>query len=321
MAKKAAAPKADLKAEMIARAEPVATEEVTQEPASAGPQAEVVEAEATQAPQVDPVKTEPQPEQPKTQVPAKTAISSNESGYLQAETLEGRYRVADAMFKGKMVPKSYESAAQVFAAMEYAIQLGLRPMVALQKIAIVNGSPALWGDLPLALALDKGLLPWHKCFLIDKDHKEICFKNKNLDVEPWGAVMQGIRKGHEERGEQERFFTKPMAEKAGLPKKEKTPWGQGYDWRMMMYRAQQQFIKDITPDAIYGIPMAEHDFNVNPTEGGQVFRDVSPSNGKQNEDAAKSMADLLAKERKKDAGNKTQPSDSGRSGEPAAATA
>lgn len=280
---------------MAKKKETVSLASVNQEPPIEAVVEQTPEPELVAQP-VEEKPVEPEPEA-KNQPKNKSLIKVNEHGYMVAETMEGKYRIAEAMFKAGMVPKGYTTPAQVFAAMEYGAQLGLRPMVALQKIGVVNGSPALWGEMPLSLALEKGLLIWHKTFLIDEEYQEICLKNKNLNATPMGAVAQGTRKGHTEM--QERFFTRQMAEKARLTHKDKTPWGQGYDWRMMMWRAQQQLIKDLAPDAVFGIPMAEHDFNVTIDEGGQQLRDVTPGTGEIKKDAGKSMTELLKKEKEK----------------------
>ena len=213
-------------------------------------------------------------------------VTENKQGYLSANSLEGRWRIASAVFRGGMAPKSYQSASQVFAAMEYSIQLGVSPMVGLQKIAVINGSPSIWGELPLALAYKNKLVENHELFLIDKEYNKICFANKNLHTKPWAAVCRLLRKDSDLW--HETFFTIDMAKNAKLLDK-KSPWSQGYDWRMLQWRCVQQALKDMCADAFFGISMAEYDFNYSPTEA--EIKEVSYQ-GKVKLDPAKELNKL-----------------------------
>lgn len=214
-------------------------------------------------------------------------VEVTEAGYLQAKDIEGRYRIAKALFDSKMVPKSYENPHMVFAGMEYAVELGLRPFQGLRNIAIINGNPCIWGELPLALARRTGELESIEEFLIDKDYNRISFANKNLHAQHWGAVCQIKRKG---QPMVEAFFTIEDADRAKLTKRSReTPWDT-YPKVMLVRRARSQALKTSFADALAGIAIAEYDHNYLPD--GPESRDVS-NYGEGNPDTAKELNGLF----------------------------
>lgn len=205
--------------------------------------------------------------------PKKAAVVEvTETGYLQAKDIEGRYRIAKALFDSKMVPKSYENPHMVFAGMEYAVELGLRPFQGLRNICMINGNPSIWGELPLALARRTGELESIEEFLIDKEYNRISFANKNLNAPHWAAVCQIKRKN---QPMVEAFFTIEDAKTAGLlSRKNTTPWDT-YPKVMITRRARSQALKTAFADALAGTSIAEYDHNWLPD--GPNSRDVTQS--------------------------------------------
>jgi hypothetical protein len=204
------------------------------------------------------------------QLEVKSKVIVTEDGFLKAQDLEGRFRIADALFKSKMIPKSYENPLQVMAAMEFAVELGLKPFQGLRNIAMIQGQPSIFGELPLGLAIKSGQLESITEFVFDIDYNEICFKNKNLNAKPWGGYCKIRRKGV---GEGEAFFTMLEAQEAGLLGRN-NPW-KTYPKIMLQRRARSQVLKTLFPDMLSGVNIAESDFNYIPDEGG--IKDVTRS--------------------------------------------
>ena len=200
---------------------------------------------------------------PKPRLPA---IMANEKKYLEANDLDSRYRLASAFYRSGMVPKSYKDAASVFAGMELALELGLKPFTALKNIAVINGNPSLWGDLPLSLCRRSGLLEKITEILLDKEYNEINWRNKNLNAEIFAAVCITRRKGADT--DLETVFTMDMAKNAGLLGKDNV-W-KTYPRRMIQMRARSQNLKDNFGDVLLGIEIAEYDHNFLP------MKDVTP---------------------------------------------
>lgn len=188
--------------------------------------------------------------------PERSQIKTGEEGYLVAQNSEEAMRLATVFKKSGMLPTRFTSVEMVVTAMEYARQLGLKPLVGIRQIAVIQGTPCAYGDLPLSMAYASGKIEWLKEFLIDQNGKEICLKNANLDADVWGAVAVAKRKGDAEIIE--RFFTMKDAEQANLLK---GPTWKQYPKRMLMYRARSQLLKDKFADAINHVAIAEYDFH------------------------------------------------------------
>ncbi len=219
----------------------------------------------TAAPPVTETKPPEKTAEPKARLPA---IMANEQKYLQATDLDSRCRLAATFFRSGMVPKGYKDAAAVFAGMELALELGLRPFTALKNIAVINGSPAIWGDLPLALVRRSGNLDRIEEFLFDKAYNKICFANKNLDAEVYGAICRTWAKGAGPENYIETVFTMDDAKKAGLLGRDNV-W-KTYPKRMIQMRARSQNLKDTNGHVLLGIDIAEYDHNFLP------MKDVTP---------------------------------------------
>lgn len=210
--------------------------------------------------------TEPVPEEPK--LPAKTQDQILvEKGGVQPANVQQMHRLATAYFKAGMVPKSYKTPEQVFAGMQFAAELGLPMLSGIRQIAIVNGQPSLWGDLPLALVRASGQLEFINEFLVTSDYKTISFENKNLDAVAWASVCRVKRKGFDDIIE--RVFSMDDAKKAGLLSRDNV-W-QTYPRRMLQMKSRSQALKDTFPDILMGAAIAEYDYDTLPEA-----REVSP---------------------------------------------
>jgi hypothetical protein len=222
-------------------------------------QAEVVGEEDPPAPQEEPKK-----EEKKTQ----SALAVNQSSQLIiARDNAELYRMIQVFMKGTAFPKTLDTEAKVIAAWQTAASLNLPPMVAIQNLALIHGSVAMWGQLPKALAERTGKLEDYKLILFDEAQKVICLENKNLQEKVWGSAVQVKRSG---RSKNEYTFTEPEAKHAGLLNK-KGPWT---DYPKIMYarRATGHAMKFDFPDALMGVPVAEYDFHQAPD-----LKDVTPS--------------------------------------------
>lgn len=195
-----------------------------------------------------------------------TDIAINEAGLFAPKTIEDAYRVAKAYSMSGMLPARFKTPESVMTAMQLAQEMGLKPLTALRQIAVVNGTPSIFGDLPLALCQASGKVESLDEYLVDKDSKKICAANSNLAAEAWGAVIIIKRKGDEQPIE--RFFTMADAKKAGLGN---SPTWTAYPKRMLMYRARSQALKDKFADCLNGVSIAEYDFNVLPDEASDVI--------------------------------------------------
>lgn len=184
----------------------------------------------------------------------------------------------DRMIESKSVPRHLENRLQVLAAWNFAAQLKLPPQPSLRNIAVIEGNPSLFGDLPLSLVEAHKDFKFYREYLISDDYREICIANKNLNADIYAGVIEIQRKGMKEPATY--TFTREEALKAGLMawnEKEKvfqarkrngewsphSPWSK-YQGTMYIRRARGKGIKAHFADAICGAGIAEYDYHQAP---------------------------------------------------------
>jgi hypothetical protein len=151
--------------------------------------------------------------------------------------------IADKLANSELVPKDYRGKPDnVFVAMQWGHEIGLKPMQAVQNIAVINGRPSLWGDAMLALVRNSPL----------------CEYVREEFTEDGTAVCRVKRRGD---GEQIRTFSVADQEKAGLMGRDTH---KSYPARMRAMRARAWALRDVFTDVLRGIPMAEEAMDMLP---------------------------------------------------------
>lgn len=162
---------------------------------------------------------------------------------LSPRTFEQALEFAKYMADSDLVPKDFQrKPGNCFLAMQWGSELGLKPLQAVQSIAVINGRPAMWGDALLALVRSSPLCEW---VLEDDDGK--------------AATCRVKRRGEPE---QSRTFSIDDAKAAGLAGKS-GPWSQ-YPKRMRQMRARAFALRDVFPDVLRGMAMAEEAQDIQP---------------------------------------------------------
>lgn len=173
-----------------------------------------------------------------------TALQTSKPQFsLTPQSLNEALQFADMLSKSNMVPKDYQgNPANCIIAMQWGMEIGLQPLQAMQNIAVINGRPAIWGDAMLAIVRGSGLL-----------------ERITEDPTDAGCTCTVKRKGEPEVV---RTFTLEDAKRAGLAGKQ-GPWQQ-HPKRMMQMRARAFALRDVFPDVLKGIPMAEEAMDTPP---------------------------------------------------------
>jgi hypothetical protein len=166
-------------------------------------------------------------------------------GQLRAiipDSLEGCFRLSQIIVAAKLAPASLDSVEKCCVAIMHGLEVGLKPMEALQSIAVIGGRPTIYGDGMLALVRGSGLL-------------EEIVEEVELDDsgEPTIATCRVKRRGEAQWAISS--FTRPEAQRAGLWNKA-GPWQQ-YRQRMMKMRARSWALRDKFADVLRGLHMAE----------------------------------------------------------------
>lgn len=153
--------------------------------------------------------------------------------------IEQVWRLATMIHKADMAPKDFKTAEKIAVAILHGAEIGLPPMMALQRIAVINGRPSVWGEAVPGIALATGLV---------EDWAERIDGEGDLMV----ATCRVKRKGVKTYAEKQ--FSVADAKQAGLWGKA-GPWTQ-YPKRMLQMRARVAF-RDLFADALGGLYIAE----------------------------------------------------------------
>jgi len=196
-------------------------------------------------------------------------VAENQLSENQPSTLDEEFRNAKMLVQSGLLPKQFNTEQKVMTAYRFAKETGLPPLTAMRQMAVINGTPSFYGDLPLSTVMNSGKLESIKEYLIDSDYQEICTSNKNLGTPPWAAICIVKRKNDPEA--LERTFTMEDAKAAGLQKN--AVWGK-YRARMLTYRARGAALKDKFPDCLNGVNIAEYDNHVTVIDG-NVIQDTT----------------------------------------------
>ena len=173
---------------------------------------------------------------------------------LSPQTFDQALTFSNYLADSDLVPKDFKNKpGNCLIAMQWGAELGLKPLQAIQNIAIINGRPALWGDAVIALVRGS---PACEYVIEESDGKTAVCKVKR-------------------RGEPEQFRSYSMddAKQAGLLGKQ-GPWSQ-YPKRMLQLRARAFALRDVFPDVLRGMPVAEEAMDA-PTEKFMGAAEVVP---------------------------------------------
>lgn len=155
---------------------------------------------------------------------------------LSPQTFEQALTFSQYLADSDMVPKDFKGKpGNCLVAIQWGMEIGLKPLQAMQNIAVINGRPSLWGDSVIALARNSPVCE----YIIEEDDGRT-------------ATCKVKRRGEPE---QSRTFSMEDAKIAGLLGKQ-GPWTQ-YPKRMRQMRARAFAIRDVFPDVLKGLPVAE----------------------------------------------------------------
>lgn len=176
---------------------------------------------------------------------ASTALRPASQFDLSPQNFEQALTFSGYLAESDLVPKDFKGKpGNCLIAMQWGAELGLKPLQSLQNLAVINGRPALWGDAVIALVLAS---PVCEYVTEDDDGKT--------------AYCRVKRKG---APEQVRTFSMDDAVKAGLAGKA-GPWTQ-YPKRMRQMRARAFALRDVFPDVLRGMPIAEELQDIAPSD-------------------------------------------------------
>lgn len=155
---------------------------------------------------------------------------------LSPQTFDQALAFSQYLADSDLVPKDFKGKpGNCLVAMQWGSELGLKPLQAMQNLAIINGRPSLWGDAVIALVRGSALC--ESVIETDDGHTATCRVKRRGEAE------------------QLRTFSVEDAKAAGLLGKQ-GPWTQ-YPKRMRQMRARAFALRDVFPDVLRGLPVAE----------------------------------------------------------------
>lgn len=167
-------------------------------------------------------------------------------------SIEETFRMAKAISAAGWAPKSYLvdpknpnagfDDSRIVVGIMHGLELGLTPIAALQSIAVINGTPSIWGDGALAIVQASGLMT---------DFREEPIKSD-------AGVITGYTCTAKRRGMEtpiSHTFTVEDAQAANLLSKP-GPWQQ-YRARMLQMRARAWTLRAGFADVLRGLSFAE----------------------------------------------------------------
>jgi len=192
---------------------------------------------------------------PAVQQPQQNALATQprQQFDLSPQTFEQALTFCDYLADSDLVPKDFKGKpANCLIAIQWGSELGLKPLQAVQNIAVINGRAALWGDAVIALVRSSPLCE----YITESDDGN-------------AAICRVKRRGEPE---EVRIFSMDDAKAAGLAGKQ-GPWTQ-YPKRMRQMRARAFALRDVFPDVLRGMPIAEEvmDIPVNGTSQAEPNR-------------------------------------------------
>lgn len=156
------------------------------------------------------------------------------------QDIDSAYRLAKAVCLSGLAPKGLDKPEAVMIAIMHGMEVGLTPMMALQKIAVINGRPTIWGDGALGLVRGSGLCEYVTEKIEGMGDKRV-------------AICIAKRKG--EPDPIQRRFSVDDAKRASLWDKG-GPWKQ-YPERMLQMRARAFALRDGFADVLGGLYLTE----------------------------------------------------------------
>lgn len=169
------------------------------------------------------------------------------------QSMEEAYRLATAICKAGMAPKGLDTPEKAMIAIMHGLEIGLTPLSALQRIAVVNGRPTIWGDAAMALVRGSGICEYVEETISGDGDKRTARCEAKRRNDP--KVIT-------------RTFSMADAKKAGLAGKS-GPWSQ-YPDRMLQMRARAFALRDGFADVLGGLYLREE------IDDNTPMRDVTP---------------------------------------------
>ncbi|MGO4738607.1 recombinase RecT [Bosea sp. 2KB_26] len=174
------------------------------------------------------------------------------------QTFDDVFRFSQVLSRSGLVPYGMNTAEKVSVAILTGLELGIKPMQAVQGIAVINGAPRIWGDLALGLVRASGLL--EEFSETYEGTPPVDWEKPKGDELQFKAICRVKRKGEaaviSEFSIADAMTAKLWQKKGGQNNDKDTPWVTNPK-RMMKMRARGFSLRDTFTDVLKGMTLAE----------------------------------------------------------------
>lgn len=190
--------------------------------------------------------------------------------------MDEAWRVAILLVRSGLAPRDVNTAERAMVAIMTGLELGLAPMTAIQRIAVINGRPCIWGDAVPAIAQRTGMLEaWDEG--IDGEGDEMvayCKVTRRINSE--STITKSATFSVNDAKKAGLWTTEAKVTRKGrngenYTKDNDSPWYR-YPKRMLQMRARVAF-RDLFADAMCGLYVAEELVG---RDSDAEMRDVTP---------------------------------------------
>lgn len=190
--------------------------------------------------------------------PAHQRVANLAPGAVNAivpQTFDDVYRFAQVLSRSGLVPYGMDTPEKVSVAILTGLEIGVKPMQAVQGIAVINGVPRIWGDLALATVRGSGQLEEFEETVVGTPPKD--WTKPTGDELEYKAICRVKRRG-EKPLEMEYSISDAIVAKLWNKSGPKgpTPWVTNPK-RMLKMRARAFALRDAFTDILKGVPIAE----------------------------------------------------------------
>jgi hypothetical protein len=176
-------------------------------------------------------------------------VKVTQRGNIPINSLADAIEMSGRMAKSGLVPRGMDSPEKILVAIQMGMEFGLAPLQAVRSLVVINGMPTWKGDSALGLVRASGKMRGFNTGQ-EKNGEDSC-----VWVESSRSDDPTVRR-HE--------FSIAKAKRAGLWGKT-GPWSQ-YPDRMLYYRALGFHLRDVYPDVLCGMTIAEEAIDIPSTE-------------------------------------------------------
>lgn len=187
-------------------------------------------------------------------------VKATPRGGIPINSLADAIEIARQTHKSTFFPRGMDTPEKILVAIQMGMEFGLQPSQAIRSIVVINGMPSWKGDSALGLVRASG-----KMRGFNTGHE----KNDKTPEESYVWVESTRTDDPTPRRHK---FSVSQAKRAGLWGKQ-GPWSQ-YPDRMLYYRALGFHLRDVYPDVLCGMTIAEEASDIPSTE--RIAPDATP---------------------------------------------